>query len=135
MEFIAEEGYFNKQYWQVLQNTAGLDVYQLSYPMKVKAMKELEICFDRFDKHFDLSLLKSVHTGLEASMDIQYYNSEAAFTWLSDLDKSIPGQKQAFIDLWPEVYSDMQLTRTWELNSSGKYLADSNNRPTYKPDN
>lgn len=135
LEFIGEEGYFNKQYWQVLQNTAGLDVYQMSYPMKVKALKELEICFDRYDKHFDLSLLKSVHVGLEASMDTQYYNSEAAFTWLNELDKSIPGQKQSFIDLWPEVYNDMNITRSWETNETGKYLTDINNRPIYKTKN
>lgn len=136
LEFIGEEGYFNKQYWQVLQNIPGLDVFQMAYPLKVKALAELEKCFNRFDKHFDLSLLKLVYTGLEASVEKQYYNSETAFTWLNDLDKSIPGQKESFIKLWPEVYDDMTNTRMWELNTSvkyfGNYLTDTNNRPIYK---
>jgi MoaA/NifB/PqqE/SkfB family radical SAM enzyme len=118
-EFIGEEGYFHKQYWQVLQNIPGLDVFQLPYPMKVKAIKELETCFHRYESTFDLSLLKSVHSGLESSIDKQYWDSKACFTWLDDLEKSIPGQKQSFIDNWPELYDDMLNTHSWLTDVNG----------------
>ena len=117
--FLGEEGYFHKQYWQVLQNIPGLDVFQLPYPMKVKAIKELETCFNRYETHFDLSLLRSVHSGLVSSIDKQYWDSTACFTWLNDLDKSIPGQKQSFINNWSELYDDMLSTHSWRIDENG----------------
>jgi hypothetical protein len=131
-EFLGEEGYFHKQYWQVLQNIPGLDVFQLPYPMKVKAIKELETCFNRYETHFDLSLLRSVHSGLVSSIDKQYWDSTACFTWLNDLDKSIPGQQQAFMDNWKELYDDMLATASWLKDENGNMNPkDEFNRPIY----
>lgn len=87
--------------------------------MKVKAIKELETCFNRYENTFDLSLLRSVHSGLVSSIDKQYWDSTACFTWLNDLDKSIPGQKQSFIDNWAELYDDMLSTYNWLTDSNG----------------
>lgn len=131
-EFLGEEGYFHKQYWQVLQNIPGLDVFRLPYKMKVKAIKELETCFNRYENNFDLTLLKSVYSGLESSIDNQYYDSKACFTWLDDLDKSIPGQRQAFIDNWQQLYDDMLDTYSWCVDKNGHANPrDEFNRPIY----
>jgi MoaA/NifB/PqqE/SkfB family radical SAM enzyme len=131
-EFLGEEGYFHKQYWQVLQNIPGLDVFQLPYKMKVKAIKELETCFNRYENNFDLTLLKSVYSGLESSIDNQYYDSKACFTWLDDLDKSIPGQRQAFIDNWQQLYEDMLDTYSWHVDKNGHINPrDEFDRPIY----
>jgi hypothetical protein len=117
-EFLSGEGYFNNQYWQLLQNIEGLDTFRLSNPMKIKALTELEKCFAKYESTFDMKLLRPIYDELKLSMGRQrrVYDSRKAILWLDELEESIPGKREGFKELWPEMYEDFANTYRYSLD-------------------
>jgi MoaA/NifB/PqqE/SkfB family radical SAM enzyme len=105
-DFLDSEGCFSTQYWQVLQNIQGLDVFLLPNKLKIKALDELERCFVKYEHKFDMSLLKSINQSLIDSLSKDSNNTDKCLNWLDELDKFIPAKKESFIELWPELYQD-----------------------------
>lgn len=129
-DFIESEGYFSHLYWQVLQNINGLDVFKAAYPIKVKAIDELERVFVKYESKYNMDLLRKIYDSLKDSLNTQYYNSEKALQWLDDLSKSIPGKKQDFIREWTHLYSDFLATKYF-IHKGDNLVRDENNVPLY----
>lgn len=108
-EFIEREGYFTSLYWQMLQNIEGLDVYRAPLPFKQKAIIELEKCFSLYGEKYNMDLLKPIYESLKQSVTEPHHpSSKAQFDWLDQIEQSIPGKKEKFIELWPELYEVMK---------------------------
>ena len=107
-EFLESEGYFGDQYWQVLQSAPGLDVFKLPKAMQAKALLELEKCFDRFGTKFNMTLLKNIYDALGKSV-ISSPSTRPCVDWLTYIDSMIPGKKEEFKVLWPDLQSEFEI--------------------------
>ena len=108
-EFVENEGYINNLYWQMLQNIEGLDVFRAPLPFKVKAAEELEKCFELYGDKYNMDLLKPIYDNLKESISGPFHpSSKPQFDWLDEIERSIAGKKEQFIELWPELYEVMK---------------------------
>jgi MoaA/NifB/PqqE/SkfB family radical SAM enzyme len=131
-DFIESEGYFNHLYWQVLQNIEGLDVFRSAYPLKVKAVNELEKVFVKYENKYDMTLLKKIYESLLSTLTTQFFTSNDAINFLNTLDKQIPNKKQEFIINYTDLYIELLGTQYFVLNSETEgIVCNIDNTPVY----
>jgi radical SAM protein with 4Fe4S-binding SPASM domain len=124
-DWYEEIDVFSGIYWCAIQNIPGQNVFTLPNDLKLKAIKEIENCIDKYENtkfRQSIDSLKEYHKTLTEYMKtynammetellhenfrIEKYKQDFV-QWIYDIENKFLSKEHKFIELWPEVYESV----------------------------
>lgn len=108
-DFLINEVDSNDAYWAISgDNSKGLNVFQLSKDLRIKAIDEIERCQIKYSKRIKMDRLISIKNGLLESLEDGKDDRLKFVQWTGHLENTeLPNKEFKFKDLWPELYKDL----------------------------
>jgi hypothetical protein len=110
-DFVLNAG-FTKIYWAVIHNIEGLDIFNLSKELKLKAIKEIELCAELYPEDNSIKDLLNIKKSLENSFENRLIVSnisglEKFRIYTDEIEEQLKNKKKKAIELWPELFLEL----------------------------
>ena len=105
-EFILDKQ-FNEVYWNLLEssgNSVNVNVLNLSYKMRQKAIKEIEKCEKEFPSAPGIKSLTSIKNTMIANLDQSTGIDQQVYNDIKDIESKLKNTSLVFENLWPNLF-------------------------------
>lgn len=107
-DFVLNAG-FTGVYWCAIHNIEGLNIYNLSKELKLKAIKEIELCAELYPEQSSIKDLMNIKKSLEESFENRLIVSDISGLekfriYTDEIEVQLKNKKKKAIELWPELF-------------------------------